>query len=407
MDYEPYIFAALKSARAMAVIGTKAEYFTSVWVKNEWGRFLKLMKKDPGKQVFFACDDPEELPRAFANIQAQILGKEEAIRNLAVNIRVFLKDSGYIKTEDYSQTINQEEFDRLIASKTEGYLKKLSRTSFGVQEDSLKKDLLKLYGTAEITEKIYRKTFNAGAITLLAAEFVNIIYAVIRMINYEESIKAKAFLDPLYLFDMLIIFAFLAGIIMLFSPLLLIELYGIRKNVSEYKFLVTLGRMAPLIPFTIIAHLFIYAVFPLFETVIMAVILLMILLVGVDLKLNFAAIENRKAFEQIPIKTYHLKKLKETAREEFFEFDTGQLEELKETGIVNDDVEIKDYHYDEKIEHEVDRRIAEDYKLTEKMEACRPDMPEYHKRRVKITLIYALVSAVLYAVNIIIMHVIF
>ena len=34
-QYEPYIFAALNSAKVMLVIGTKAEYFNAVWVKNE------------------------------------------------------------------------------------------------------------------------------------------------------------------------------------------------------------------------------------------------------------------------------------------------------------------------------------------------------------------------------------
>ena len=91
IDYEPYIFAALKSSRAMVVLGTKAEYFMSVWVKNEWGRFLKLMQNDDNKQMFFACDDPEELPRAFATKQAQLLGTEDAIRNLANNVERFLR----------------------------------------------------------------------------------------------------------------------------------------------------------------------------------------------------------------------------------------------------------------------------------------------------------------------------
>ena len=91
IDYEPYIFAALKSSKAMVVLGTKAEYFMSVWVKNEWGRFLKLMQNDDSKQMFFACDDPEELPRAFATKQAQLLGDEDALKNLADNVERYLK----------------------------------------------------------------------------------------------------------------------------------------------------------------------------------------------------------------------------------------------------------------------------------------------------------------------------
>ncbi|MBP5529040.1 MAG: TIR domain-containing protein [Lachnospiraceae bacterium] len=98
IEYEPYIFAALKSSKVMVVVGTKAEYFTSVWVKNEWGRFLKLMEKDRERQIFFACDDPEELPRAFAFKQAQILGNKNAIKNLAENVDSFLKDKKTYKS---------------------------------------------------------------------------------------------------------------------------------------------------------------------------------------------------------------------------------------------------------------------------------------------------------------------
>ena len=42
-EYEPYIFAALNSAKVMVVVGTKPEYFNAVWVRNEWSRYLMLM----------------------------------------------------------------------------------------------------------------------------------------------------------------------------------------------------------------------------------------------------------------------------------------------------------------------------------------------------------------------------
>ena len=35
-EYEPYIFAALNSAKVMLAFGTDYEYFSAVWVKNEW-----------------------------------------------------------------------------------------------------------------------------------------------------------------------------------------------------------------------------------------------------------------------------------------------------------------------------------------------------------------------------------
>ena len=33
----------------MLVVGTCREYFDAVWVKNEWRRFLKLMKEDSSR----------------------------------------------------------------------------------------------------------------------------------------------------------------------------------------------------------------------------------------------------------------------------------------------------------------------------------------------------------------------
>ena len=47
--YEPYIFAALNSAKVMVVLGTRPEYFQSAWVKNEWNRYLSLIKQGQKK----------------------------------------------------------------------------------------------------------------------------------------------------------------------------------------------------------------------------------------------------------------------------------------------------------------------------------------------------------------------
>jgi len=137
VDYEPYIFAALKSSKVMAVVGTKSEYFMSVWVKNEWGRFLKLMDKDPQKQMFFACDDPEELPRAFALKQVQLLSEEDAITNFANNISDYLaKISDKIKKpkiKDF-ETLKKEKFEndynRILSLAKKGDMT-LARTEIG------------------------------------------------------------------------------------------------------------------------------------------------------------------------------------------------------------------------------------------------------------------------------------
>lgn len=51
VEYEPYIFAALNSAKVMLVVGTSYDNFNAVWVKNEWSRYLALMSKERGRAL--------------------------------------------------------------------------------------------------------------------------------------------------------------------------------------------------------------------------------------------------------------------------------------------------------------------------------------------------------------------
>ena len=76
-EYEPYIFAALNSAKVMLVVGTKPEYFNAIWVKNEWSRYLALMKNDR-KRVLIPCYrdmDPYDLPEELSSLQSQDMSK--------------------------------------------------------------------------------------------------------------------------------------------------------------------------------------------------------------------------------------------------------------------------------------------------------------------------------------------
>ena len=93
--YEPYIFAALNSAKVMLVIGTKPHYFSAVWVKNEWSRFLKLMKTDRSKLLIPCYKDMDayELPEEFAHLQAQDMSKIGFINDIVRGIKkVTVKD---------------------------------------------------------------------------------------------------------------------------------------------------------------------------------------------------------------------------------------------------------------------------------------------------------------------------
>ncbi len=99
-EYEPYIFAALNSAKVMLVIGTQAEYFSAVWVKNEWSRFLKIMAKDKNRLLIPCYRDMEayDLPEEFAHFQAQDMGKIGFIEDLTRGIKKVVKKEEKQKT---------------------------------------------------------------------------------------------------------------------------------------------------------------------------------------------------------------------------------------------------------------------------------------------------------------------
>ena len=88
-EYEPYIFAALNSAKIMLAIGTDYEYYNAVWVKNEWSRFLQLMTHDSKKTLIpcFKNLDAYDIPKEFVRLQAQDLGKIGAMQDLLRGIQ--------------------------------------------------------------------------------------------------------------------------------------------------------------------------------------------------------------------------------------------------------------------------------------------------------------------------------
>lgn len=104
-EYEPYIFAALNSAKVMLVFGTDYEYFNAVWVKNEWSRFLKLMSKDKRKYLIpcYKNVDAYDIPKEFQKLQAQDLGKVGAVQDLLRGVEKLL--GNHQTTEAVKETV--------------------------------------------------------------------------------------------------------------------------------------------------------------------------------------------------------------------------------------------------------------------------------------------------------------
>ncbi len=98
-EYEPYIFSALNSARVMLVVGTKPEYFNAVWVKNEWSRYLKLIKAElpAKKRVLIPCYrdmDPYELPDELGNLQSQDMSRIGFTQDIIRGVKKLLAGGG-------------------------------------------------------------------------------------------------------------------------------------------------------------------------------------------------------------------------------------------------------------------------------------------------------------------------
>lgn len=92
-EYEPYIYSALSSARVMLVVGTKPEYFQSVWLRNEWSRFLKFIKNDRTRLLIpcYKDMDPYDLPEEFSHLQAQDMSKIGFINDIIYGIKKLIR----------------------------------------------------------------------------------------------------------------------------------------------------------------------------------------------------------------------------------------------------------------------------------------------------------------------------
>lgn len=89
-EYEPYIFAALNSAKVMIVVGTRPDYFNSPWVKNEWKRYLALVQRSGGMKALipvYRDMNPYDLPEEFSHLQALDMGQLGFLQDLVHGVK--------------------------------------------------------------------------------------------------------------------------------------------------------------------------------------------------------------------------------------------------------------------------------------------------------------------------------
>ena len=169
--YEPYIFAALNSAKVMVVLGTQPEYFNAVWVKNEWSRYLALVKNSSGQKMLIPAYkdmDPYDLPEEFSHLQAQDMSKLGFMQDLIRGIKKILSNENRnisTQTDAVSKSnvknllaLAQTALDMENEDEASGYLNKalendcscskawalkMELVAYQIKRDSYKEDRLK------------------------------------------------------------------------------------------------------------------------------------------------------------------------------------------------------------------------------------------------------------------------
>lgn len=94
-SYEPYIFAALNSAKVMLLVANEKTQIESEWVRNEWSRYMILRRKDKSKNIIPVYFDMDiyDFPQEIA-FQGVDLKKPGAFQDLE---RAVMKICGHIQ----------------------------------------------------------------------------------------------------------------------------------------------------------------------------------------------------------------------------------------------------------------------------------------------------------------------
>ena len=96
-QYEPYIYNALKTAKVMIVFGEKPEYFSAVWLKNEWSRFINMITKGEKHKnslvVVYKNMNPNDLPVVLKSRQCMNMSDLTFLTDLERHIKRVVDDS--------------------------------------------------------------------------------------------------------------------------------------------------------------------------------------------------------------------------------------------------------------------------------------------------------------------------
>lgn len=177
--YEPIIFSALHTSKVMLHVTTSSENSDSVWVRNEWQRYLNLIKNGD-KKVLIPCYKnitPYELPDEMENLQGQDMSKLGYMQDL---VRGIEKIVGKVKDKKDTSLSDEQEL-------YEDYLKKAELLlSKGLYNDAIE--------TYKNASKVVEKNGRA---------FLGILFAQNKVASLKtfcsHCIKTSLLKDPIFI----------------------------------------------------------------------------------------------------------------------------------------------------------------------------------------------------------------
>ncbi len=225
-EYEPYIYSALKTSKVMLVIGTSQKNMNSVWVKNEWSRYLDIMKKDRNKTLIpcFYGMTASDLPEEFILLQGQDLNKIGAIQDLIRGITKIIKKAP--KNEEISDELLNK-FKEMLKQEEELKRKEQEEEERGVEIKIYKEKCPKSYNIITfllsavvaifyiilISNSVFDTNNQTLYIKLLSAQLViifgttSILYFVAFILGF-NSRKSRRISKYLYIINILIFLLF-------------------------------------------------------------------------------------------------------------------------------------------------------------------------------------------------------
>lgn len=201
--YEPYIYAALHSAKVMLVVSLSAENMNAPWVKNEWDRYLSIAKQDSTKALIPCYKDmsPYDMPEEFTYLQAQDMGKIGFLQDLVRGVKKVLAASApALQTQERAvQTAGEKAkplLERAYIFLEDGNWKKANQYAEKVLDLEPKNTdayLCKFLAAGEYLsfDRLQAETSELNKVVPLDADFFN----AVEFANEKQKAQLDAFLE--------------------------------------------------------------------------------------------------------------------------------------------------------------------------------------------------------------------